>query len=186
MNLSAATRAGSLVLRPLLSADAPLLVEATASEVAPALWGPRPAGPYSLEDAERLLGEWDPGGAVQASYGLLEDGRLLGAAGLMPDAPDSAEVAYWVRPEERRRGLGLTMVGLLTRLGHEEIGIPRLWLEINPTNEPSLRLARRAGYEFSRRLPRHCRSWVEEDPALDTWHDCLIWEHVDQATITAI
>jgi hypothetical protein len=24
---------------------------------------------------------------------------------------------------------------------------------------------------------RHCRAWSSDDPAHDTWHDCLIWAH---------
>jgi hypothetical protein len=56
-------------------------------------------------------------------------------------------------------------------------GIPRIWLEINPGNEPSLRVARRAGYRFEQRLPRHCRDWACEDADKDSWHDCFIWTH---------
>jgi hypothetical protein len=52
-----------------------------------------------------------------------------------------------------------------------------LWLEIAPGNEPSLRLARRPGYRFEQRIPRHCRDWVSEDAEHDSWHDCLIWVH---------
>jgi RimJ/RimL family protein N-acetyltransferase len=53
----------------------------------------------------------------------------------------------------------------------------RIWLEIAPGNEPSLRLARRTGYRFEQRIPRHCRDWACEDAARDSWHDCLIWVH---------
>jgi hypothetical protein len=44
-----------LHLRTLLQDDAELLVEATRHELARALWGPRPAGHYSLEDARTAL-----------------------------------------------------------------------------------------------------------------------------------
>jgi RimJ/RimL family protein N-acetyltransferase len=60
---------------------------------------------------------------------------------------------------------------------------PRVWLEIEPGNEPSLRLAQRAGYHFEQRLSQHCRDWSSEDAEQDSWHDCLIWAHVsDQAS----
>lgn len=166
-----------MVLRPLVEADAGLMVDATANEVAPAVWGPRPVGPYSLPDAQRALQAWDPRAGVRASYGLVRGERLLAVAGLMVDGPDSAEVAYWVRPEERRQGIGGKALTALTALGHDRVGLRRLWLEIEPGNEPSLRMARRAGYRFERRLPRHCRTWLHEDPLRDTWHDCLIWAH---------
>ncbi|MGH3417136.1 MAG: GNAT family N-acetyltransferase, partial [Actinocrinis sp.] len=53
----------------------------------------------------------------------------------------------------------------------------RVWLEINPDNDPSRALALRAGFRFEERIAGHCRSWVEDDPARDVRHDCLIWIH---------
>ena len=77
------------------------------------------------------------------SYGVFEGDRLVAAVGLMPDGPGNAD-----------RG-----------------GFTRLWLEINPTNTASLRVAERAGYTFERRLPDHCRNEHSR-------HDCLIWVHL--------
>ena len=136
-----------LRLRALTPADVDLVVEATATEVAPALWGPTPRGPYSARDATRALREWDPAG-TRISYGLIRDGLLLGALGLMYDGPGSAELAYWVRPENRRQGLALRGIETITAWAHREGGLPRVWLEINPDNVPSRRLAERAGFLF--------------------------------------
>jgi len=96
----------------------------------------------------------------------------------MPDRPGSAELAYWVRPGQRGQGIAAHAVRATTPWAHRSLGIPRIWLEINPRNEPSLRVARRAGYRFEQRLPRHCRDWACEDAEHDSWHDCLIWTHV--------
>jgi len=103
--------------------------------------------------------------------------RLVGALGLMVDGPHSAELAYWVRPEQRRRGIALRGVEALTAWAHTTAGLARVWLEINPDNTPSLQLAQRAGYRLEQRLPRHCRDWTKDDPDQDTWHDCIIWVH---------
>jgi RimJ/RimL family protein N-acetyltransferase len=167
---------GDLRLRTLRVRDAGLLAEATARECAPALWGPRPAGAYSRDQARAALRAWD-GSAGQVSYGVLAGSRLVAAAGLMSSGPDAAELAYWVRPEQRRRGIGLRSVRAVTRWAHQEAGLRLVWLEIEPANEASLRLAQRAGYRFDERLPRHCRAWVSDDPGQDVWHDCLIWVH---------
>ena len=113
---------------------------------------------------------------------MLERDRLLGALGLMIDGPHSAELAYWVRPESRRQGLALRGIQALTRWAHDELGMERIWLEINPVNTPSLRLADRAGYRYEQRLPRHCRAWTALDPDHDTWHDCMIWAHTEPVT----
>ncbi|WP_412515512.1 GNAT family N-acetyltransferase [Actinomadura madurae] len=167
-----------LRLRTLTRHDVALVVEATGTETARSLWGPHPAGPYTPRDAHAALDDWDPAAGNQASYGLLMHDRLLGALGLMIDGPRSAELAYWVRPENRRRGLALRGVGALTRWAYDDLGLDRIWLEIEPGNTPSLRLADRAGYRYERRLPRHCRAWKATDPDRDTWHDCMIWGHV--------
>jgi RimJ/RimL family protein N-acetyltransferase len=177
MDLTAQLDLGDLRLRTLSQDDAALLVEATRHEHARALWGPRPAGPYSLDDARTALQQWDPAQGKQVSYGVLLADRLVAALGLMPDSPHSAELAYWVRPEQRRRGIGLRSIGALTAWAHQDGGLARLWLEIDPDNTASLELARRAGYRLDQRLPRHCRAWLEDDPEHDQWHDCLIFAH---------
>lgn len=166
---------GDLLLRTLTSQDAPLVVAATAGETSPAFWGPRPAGPYTLEQAVAALADWSPG-SDRVSYGLLRGDRLLAVVGLMRDGRDSAELAYWVRPEERGKGLASRALRLLTGWAHES-GLARLWLEIRPDNAASLRVAERSGYRFQERLPDHCRSWVHDDAARDERHDCLIWVH---------
>ena len=99
----------------------------------------------------------------------------------MRDTPDSAELAYWVRPEERGRGLATLGVRLVTGWAHRT-GLARVWLEIEPGNRASSRVAERAGYQFERRLVGHCRSWTHDDPAVDDRHDCLIWSHATPTT----
>lgn len=85
--------------------------------------------------------------------------------GATPVGPSSAELAYWVRPEERGRGLAARGVQAVTAFAHARLGIARAWLEIDPTNAASLRVAERAGYTYEERLAGHCG------------HDCLIWSH---------
>ena len=166
-----------LRLRLLAGADAGLLAEATSGERGRSLWGAHPVGPYSLHDARAALAAWDYAAAGQFCLGIVSGQRLLGAVGLMPDRPGSIELAYWVRPEERGRGLGSRAVLAATAWAHRELAVPRIWLEIEPGNEPSLRLAQRAGYRFEQRIPRHCRDWACNDAERDSWHDCLIWVH---------
>jgi RimJ/RimL family protein N-acetyltransferase len=166
-----------LRFRTLTVADAQLLVEATRAEVGRALWGAWPAGPYTVAQARDALRGWDPAGGSQVSFGLVRAGTLVAAFGLMRDGRHSAELAYWVPPACRRQGLATVGLRFLTRWGHDQAGLERVWLEINPENEPSLGVARRAGFRYERRLPRHCRCYTVEDPRQDTWHDCLIWVH---------
>jgi RimJ/RimL family protein N-acetyltransferase len=167
-------------LRALVPDDAALLTEATRGETAPSLWGPRPTGPYPPEDARAALDAWDPAAGGQFSLAILSGRQLIGAVGLMPDRPGSAELAYWIRPDERGRGIASRAVRTVTVWAHRSLAIPRIWLEIEPDNEPSVRVAQRAGYQFDERLAQHCRDWASHDVGHDSWHDCLIWAHVDQ------
>src|SRR5258708_32906107 len=103
-----------LRLRALVPDDAALLAEATSGETAPSLWSPRPAGPYSLPDARAALAAWAPAAGRRFSLGVLDGQQLLGAGGLMPDQPGSAELAYWIRPAPRGRGIASRRVQALT------------------------------------------------------------------------
>jgi len=170
-------------VRALAIKDAAMLVDATSRESAAALWGPRPAGPYSLHDAQAALLAWDPAAGGQFSVGILRGQQLLGAVGLMPDHSGSSELAYWIRPEQRGRGIASRAVLATTLWAHRSLAVPRIWLEIHPGNGPSLRVAQRAGYHFEQRLSQHCRDWVHEDADHDSWHDCLIWAHVGDRAI---
>jgi RimJ/RimL family protein N-acetyltransferase len=173
-----------LRLRPLAVGDAALLAEATSGEKSPSLWGAHPAGPYALSDAQAALAAWDPDAGGQFCLGILRGPQLVGAVGLMPDRPGSIELAYWVRPEERGKGLASRAVAAVTAWAHRELAVPRIWLEIEPGNQPSLRVAQRAGYRFEQRIPQHCRDWACEDAGQDSWHDCLIWIHASDAVPT--
>jgi RimJ/RimL family protein N-acetyltransferase len=73
-----------------------------------------------------------------------------------------------------------------TLWAHRGLAARRIWLEIEPGNEPSLRVAQRAGYRFEQRISQHCRDGACEDAAGDSWHDCLIWVHPSEGVpITA-
>ena len=100
---------------------------------------------------------------------------------MLDDTPHSAELAYWVRPESRRQGLALRGIRALTSWAHDEADLSRIWLEIDPANAASQRLADRADYVYEERLSNHCRMWISEDPERDSWHDCLIWAHTSHS-----
>jgi RimJ/RimL family protein N-acetyltransferase len=167
---------GDLTVRTLTVRDTGLLVEATRHEPGMALWGPRPVGPYTPDDAATALRTWDSAG--QTSFGVLADERMVGALGLMPDSPGSAELAYWVRPENRGQGIAARTVRAVTEWALTAGGLNRVWLEISPDNTPSLKVAERAEFAFEERIANHCRQWAHDDPEQDLWRDCLIWARV--------
>lgn len=74
---------------------------------------------------------------------------LLGTIGLRRIPTDSGRwsVGYWVAPWARGRGVAAHAVRLLSRYGFEQLGATRIELWAEPENEPSLRVAERAGFQ---------------------------------------
>ncbi len=73
---------------------------------------------------------------------------LLGCCGLMLDRPRrSAEVGYWVAPEQRRRGAASRAVLLLTGWAFGALGIVRVQLMADLRNLPSQAVARHCGFQ---------------------------------------
>jgi RimJ/RimL family protein N-acetyltransferase len=58
------------------------------------------------------------------------------------------EIGYLLAPEARGRGAAAGAVRLLTRWGFDELGLERLELRMSDDNEPSKRVAERAGYRL--------------------------------------
>jgi mycothiol synthase len=75
-------------------------------------------------------------------------GALVGSVILIRAREDEAEVAYWIRSEARGRGYATRALGLAAdwALSH---GFRRLWLEIEPRNVASLRVAVKTGFRYT-------------------------------------
>lgn len=76
------------------------------------------------------------------------DGAVLGGAGLGPiDRPmRSTAVAYWLLPDARGRGVASEVLRSLSQWAFTELATHRVQLLHAVGNEPSCRVARRAGY----------------------------------------
>jgi RimJ/RimL family protein N-acetyltransferase len=73
---------------------------------------------------------------------------LLGCCGLVLDRPRrSAEVGYWVAPEQRRRGAASRAVLLLVDWAFGTLGIVRVQLMADLRNEASQAVARHCGFQ---------------------------------------
>jgi RimJ/RimL family protein N-acetyltransferase len=81
-----------------------------------------------------------------------------------------AEAAYWVSPAARGRGIATRGLKLLSRWALEQAGIERVWLEIEPGNDASHRVAAKAGFVREGVLRAHCR-----DRRTGLRHDCVIY-----------
>jgi RimJ/RimL family protein N-acetyltransferase len=78
-------------------------------------------------------------------FAYLEDGKVLGAAELHPESPEAdhtAEVAFSVEPELRRRGIGQRLFRRLI-VSARNHGIRHLKLNSHPSNDAMQGLARK-------------------------------------------
>jgi RimJ/RimL family protein N-acetyltransferase len=123
----------------------------------PGAWEATP-GPYTVEHARRILDAWEEarrrGSRVTLTVRDADDGRYLGAVVLMAGTPerpqddtvnDTLEVAWWVAPDARRRGVATRAVALVAAWARDAPGVGLLWAEIDPTNEASRRVALAGG-----------------------------------------
>jgi RimJ/RimL family protein N-acetyltransferase len=141
---------GAIALRAWREDDVPAITEACQDPEIPR-WTVVPS-PYTERDAREHLArsaqERRAGEALSLAIVGVETGRLEGACGLnrFDWANRSAEIGYWVAASARRRSVGTRAVRLLASWALEDLGLKRLELFTNPENEPSQRLAARAGF----------------------------------------
>jgi RimJ/RimL family protein N-acetyltransferase len=76
-----------------------------------------------------------------------DESRVVGGSGLHPRAGDgSLEIGYWLRVSETGKGYMAEAVSALTQAAFTWCGVERVEIRIDPTNEASLKVARRLGY----------------------------------------
>lgn len=109
---------------------------------------------------------------LSASWAIVDGSGMLGRCALhFFLAGQSAEVAYWILPESRRRGVATRAAIAATRWAHEVAGLHRVLLEHSALNDASRLVAQRAGFTpegMARSAGRHA----------DGWHDMHRHAHI--------
>lgn len=82
-------------------------------------------------------------------FAIVRDGRAIGMCAIheLDRRNGSAEIGYWIRKTERRRGFGKEAVGLLADIAFVELRLSRLYAVSEGSNGPSLRLLRSLGFK---------------------------------------
>ena len=179
---------GRVIVRPLRNADAHDIAAAVGAGES-AVWESAP-GPYTVERALAIVHEFEQGlrKMEKAAFAILDaaTGEFVGSAVLLAGpppmatgddplpvwlaVPDAVEIAYWVRQEARGRGFASRAVRLLALWALDQLRLRCVWLEVDPDNFASLRVAEKAGFVREVVLPDHCR-----DAASGELHDCVIF-----------
>lgn len=156
-----------LVLRPWRDEDGPALVSAFA---VPDIqrWHLRrldtedEARAWIAAWADRWAQETDASWAIAGT----DDDRALGQVGLRTImlAEGQAQLSYWVRPAARGTGAAARAVGALTAWAFGTLRLHRLFLVHSTRNEPSCRVAGKAGFALEGTMRGHLQH-------ADGWHD---------------
>jgi RimJ/RimL family protein N-acetyltransferase len=171
-------RAGRLVvsltddvvtLRPWSRDDAGLLADASGDPAIQRYSVPHdrrghPRPPASIADAEATIDEFAANWRAYATTGRpsvtfaiseARSGELAGMCGVDDwSDEDVAQIGYWLAPRARGRGFATRAVILLTRWLFE-LGAARVFLTIVAGNEPSVDVARRAGFVYEGTMRSH-------------------------------
>lgn len=125
--------------------------------------------PYRREDAEWFVGEfvdrqWQDGDGHHCAVVDRHDHGFLGACALMvvDGASGVAEAGYWVDPAHRGRGVATAALRLISTWGFDALGLARIELHVDPRNEASIAVGRRAGYEIEGTLRQRVRRLGEQ------------------------
>src|SRR5262245_52427660 len=143
-------RAREVAIRPYRLHDAAALAEAVRESV-PELrpWMPWCHPDYSVDDSRSWLEAQVAAFARRAGFQLAivaPDGQLLGGCGLNQLDPLNfrANLGYWVRSGQTRRGVATAAVRLLRAWAFANTDLVRLELVIASGNAPSHRVAEKA------------------------------------------
>lgn len=156
---------GELVLRPWLRRDAPEVYLAF-QDPAIQRWHARTA--ESVAEAQDWVEVWSRtwGVGTDANWAVADGrtGHIVGRASLrsMLPAQGSAEIAYWVMPSARGRGIAPRAVAALTAWAFDEIGFHRLELRHSVHNPQSCRVAIKSGFALegvNRSATLHADGW---------------------------
>jgi RimJ/RimL family protein N-acetyltransferase len=139
---------GLVGLRALRKSDIPALVAACQDPEIPR-WTRVPR-PYTTEDARRFLAiaatEAAAGEGIALAVADQED-RLVGTMGLFGlDGRGRGEIGYWTAAPARGRGLTTRAVVLMRDWAHAELGLTTIEILSHRDNQPSQRVAERAGF----------------------------------------
>lgn len=102
----------------------------------------------STERANELVGVDQTRDCALAIFS--PDGETIQAVGryCLDPAGDAAELAFVVRENQRRQGLGTTLLQQLTGTARAR-GLKRLWAQVNTHNAAMLRIFRRHGFTLA-------------------------------------
>jgi ribosomal-protein-alanine N-acetyltransferase len=134
---------GVVTLRSPNDRDLPAINQRIADPEVVRWFGPSEHSARQLLELNRS--RWTEGTAATFSICYPKD-DCVGHVWVNLEGPRRGSVGYWLLPEARRKGLATRSVRLISRWALRELGLARLSLFTEPSNERSQRVAERSGF----------------------------------------
>jgi len=151
---------GVVLVRPLVEGDAPSIF-AACQDPEVSRFTALPA-PYEWHHAAAWIAGAPEAWRSRTSMPLVvvdpTTGDFLGACGFVEMKADQAEIGYWVKREERGRGVATRAVVLVTHWGLTDLGLSLIELLADVRNAASHRVAEKAGYTRDGEVPPPARA----------------------------
>jgi RimJ/RimL family protein N-acetyltransferase len=143
---------GSIRLGPTTEGDAAGIAEAGRDPAIRALpwFGAGFQDGWAEPWVRRAMDEWAAGrNRVFSIFDV--DGRYLGSINASPPRDGAVEIAYWVLPSDRRRGVARQAVWSLLPWLRETFPDTLIWAKTKPDNEASQRVLAACGFVETKR-----------------------------------
>jgi ribosomal-protein-serine acetyltransferase len=147
--------ANGIIVRPHEASDVePMFAAIIESMATVGRWMPWCHPEYSIEDAgafcERSAKAWSTEG--DREFGIFDaaSGEVLGCVGInqINRVNLLANMGYWVRSSQQRRGIASTAARLVSNFGFSDLGLARIEIVTHPDNVASRRVAEKIGARF--------------------------------------
>jgi RimJ/RimL family protein N-acetyltransferase len=109
-------------------------------------WAREPSIAGTLVMTQRAPRDWLEDRAFHFAMVERESGEVLGVAGLNREAPDTAELHYWIRSDHAGRGLTTEACRRLIDWARASTTLSRLTLWAGRENQASRRVAEKLGF----------------------------------------
>ena len=165
LDLPEAFESERLILRAPRPTDAPLMYEAIVESLeALRPWMPWAQTAPTLQASERAARTMTANFALRADLPFIllrkEDGAFVGGSGLhrMDWSVPRFEIGYWCRTGFARRGYASEAARAVAKYAFEVLSAKRVEIYCDARNEPSRRVAARAGFRLEATLEKHRRA----------------------------
>ena len=137
-----------------------------------------PGEPKTLEQVQDMVAERATAGRIEPSQPICTlavdlDGRVIGDVLLHLDGPDGhdgrqAEIGWVLAPDMQGLGYATEAANALVRVAFEELGVHRVWAQLDGENTASARICERLGMRREAYFERG--SWFKE-----RWTDLAVY-----------